>query len=182
MAGTGVSFIRFFKNGAPIPGESFHKSYPSKDGWIEIGDFSWDVESEHKHTGTGLAVGRAKPGNFTFTHNFDRSSPALLQNMIRGTHFDLIELDMCKVTGDETPKCYFRLSGVYFFVTKVSSKGDDGGQITQDVEGTLKQIQIDYGRQQPNGQIKDAGVPFIYNFAEQSGVLGLASGTSIRKL
>jgi type VI secretion system secreted protein Hcp len=48
-----------------------------KDGWIEIGDWTLDVEAEASHLkGTGAAVGKPTSGVLSFSHFYDKSSPS----------------------------------------------------------------------------------------------------------
>ena len=114
----GNTFINF---GSDVPvGESMQKSHPGSSGWIEIGDWSWDIEAEHSVTrGTGAAVGKATPGTLSISHYFDISSSTILSKMVAGKHFPVITIEMLKATGDEAPKVYFQCKVSEAFVTKV---------------------------------------------------------------
>ena len=70
------------------PGESMQTTHNGKNGWIEIGDWSWDVEAEtsspqgHRRRG-----GQAHAGALSFSHYYDKSSPMIMQNIVKGKHF-----------------------------------------------------------------------------------------------
>lgn len=163
----GNAFIKFTGANGPVPGESLQETHPSKDGWLEISDWSWDIEAETNFTkGTGASVGKPQPGRLSFTHSYDKSSPTLLKNIILGTHFKTMQLNMLKQTGDGNgkPQVYFELMAAGVFVCKVSSKGGEDGAVTQDVEVVFKEVSVGYKRQQNNGKL-DPAVPFNWNIA-----------------
>ena len=150
----GNSFINFGKADVP-KGESMQKSHPGSDGWIEISDWSWDIEAEHSVTkGTGAAVGKATPGNLSITHYFDTSSPAILAKIVAGKHFPIITIEMLKATGDDKgPQAYFQVKVTDAFVTKVSTKGGEDGSMNQDVEFVFKEIYVGYKPQTNQGKL-----------------------------
>jgi len=170
----GNAFIKFMNGGVPAcAGESLQSTHPAEQGWLEITDWSWDIESDTNFTkGTGAAVGRATPGTFSFTHAYDKSSPLLLKNIVRGTHFPSMQLDMLKQTGDSRgkPQVYFQLLASGVFVTKVSSKGSEDGSITQDVELVFKEVNLGYFRQSNLGTLDSSKgpSPFGWNIAEMN--------------
>jgi type VI secretion system Hcp family effector len=133
----GNAFILFGKADVD-KGESLQKGHHGDDGWIEISDWSWDIEAEHSAAkGTGASVGKATPGNLTITHYFDTSSPVILSKMVAGKHFDLITIELLKATGgksttESSQKTYFQIQVSSAFVTKVSTKGGEDGSISHD--------------------------------------------------
>lgn len=165
----GNAFIRFEKyDGGIAPGESLQLGHLGTGGWIEIGDWSWDVEAEASHLkGTGAAVGKPSPGVLSFSHYYDKSSPVLMQFIVKGTHFKSLTLDMLKQTGNEQPELYFQLMAKDVFITKVSSKGGEDGAVNQDVELVFKQMAIGYKRQDNSGKL-DAALFFRWNIAEMT--------------
>lgn len=171
----GNSFINF---GKAVPqGESLQKGHEGKDGWIEISDWSWDIEAEHSaDKGTGLAVGKATPGNLSITHYFDTSSPTILGRMVAGQHFELITIDMCKTTGNGA-QIYFQVQVSFAFVTKVSTKGGEDGSMNQDVEFAFKEIYVGYKAQKNDGTL-EASVPFEWSVKDQK--LALGSDTTVK--
>lgn len=167
----GNAFIKFTRqDGGLCEGESLQESHPAKSGWLEIGDWSWDIEAETNFTkGTGAAVGKATPGTLSFSHSYDKSSPLIMQNIVRGTHFKTMQIDMLKQTGDMAgkPQVYFQLIASAVFVTKVSSKSGEDGAISQDVDVVFKEINLGYKRQTNKGTL-DTSKPFGWNIAEMN--------------
>jgi type VI secretion system secreted protein Hcp len=150
----GNAFVRFKKESKYIEGESKQKGYLGKDGWIEIGDWSWDVEAETSFMkGGGSAVGKPTPGALAFSHYYEKSSKGLFRNIIKGTHFEELELHMCKQTGAATPEPYFKLTAYSVFTTKVSTKGGEDGSVSQDIECVFKKIKIEYFEQDDKGKL-----------------------------
>lgn len=158
----GNAFIKF---GADVPvGESLQKSHPGSAGWIEIGDWSWDIEAEHSVTkGTGASVGKPNPGNLSITHYFDVSSNVILQKIVAGKHFAEITIEMLKATGDDKgPQVYFQCKVAEAFVTKVSTKAGEDGSMSQDVEFVFKEISIGYKAQKNDGKL-EGSIPFDWS-------------------
>jgi type VI secretion system secreted protein Hcp len=162
----GNAFIRFKKSGKEAPGESTQVNF---ENWVEIGDWSWDIEAESSFTkGSGAAVGKAVPGSFSFTHFFDTSSPVIMGNIVKGVHFDSVEVVMLKQVGDGELKQYFKIQMKHAFTTKVSTKGGEDGSVSQDFELVAKEIMIEYKPQENSGEIKKSAIPFYWNIATNS--------------
>ena len=165
----GNAFIKFTKSGqSSVIGESQQDGHAGSDGWTEIGDWSWDVEAETSFLkGTGASVGKPVPGTLSFSHYYDTSSPVLMTNILKGTHFDTITIDMLKQTGDENgkPQIFFRLMAQNVFVSKVSSKGGEDGAVNQDVEMVFKAISMGYKMQKQSGELFDTLYQFGWDVA-----------------
>ena len=147
----GNSFIKFTTVDKKIvTGESLQTTHPSSKGWLAINDWSFDVEAETNFLkGMGASVGVATPGVFSFSHNFDRSSPQIMSNIVMGTSFATVVVHMLKSTGatDGKPVVFFGVKMTDAFITKVSSKAGDDGAVSQDVEFVFKAIKMGYKRQ-----------------------------------
>jgi len=165
----GNAFIRFEKtDGGTAPGESQQLSNPGSAGWIEISEWGWDVEAEASHLkGTGAAVGKPQPGVLNFSHYYDKSSPVLMQFIVKGTHFKAATIDILKQSGADAPELFFQLMAKDVFITKVSSKGAEDGAVTQDIEFVFKQVAVGYKRQKNDGKL-DAALFFRWNIAEMT--------------
>lgn len=151
----GNAFIRFKKGSTHIEGESKQKGQLGKEGWIEIGDWSWEVTADSNFMkGGGSSVGKATPGNLSFSQYFNRASKGLYSNIVKGTHFDEVELVMLKQTGEATPKVYFSLKAKEAFTTKVAVSGGEDGAVSQDVEVTFKSVTVEYFTQSNDGTLK----------------------------
>lgn len=162
----GNAFIRFKKGSEFAQGESLQVGYDGKEGWIELGDWSWDVEAEASHLkGTGAAVGKPNPGSFSITHNYDKSSPTLMLFIVKGTTFDTMQIDMLKQTGKSKPELFLQIVANNVYITKVSSKGGEDGNVTQDVEFVFKEIGFAYKPQKNDGSL-DSAKFFRWSIAE----------------
>jgi type VI secretion system Hcp family effector len=162
----GNTFINF---GGDVPkGESLQKGHSGDQGWIEIGDWGWDIEAEHSVTkGTGAAVGKATPGTLSISHYFDISSPTILAKIVAGQHFPFITIEMLKQTGkvDVGPETYFQVKVSEAFVSKVATKGNEDGSMSQDVEFVFKQIALGYKAQKNLGGLEQS-IPFEWSIKE----------------
>jgi type VI secretion system secreted protein Hcp len=165
----GNAFICFTTQGdKTTPGESLQTGHLGADGWIEISDWSWEVESEASHLkGTGAAVGKPTAGALSFTHYYDKSSPVLQQYIVKGSHFKSVTLDMLKQTGDDQPELFFQLMASNVFITKVTNSGEEDGSLKQEVEMVFKEVGIGYKRQDNKGDLKEAKY-FHWNIAEMT--------------
>jgi len=163
----GNSFIKF---DGVTEGESFQSNRDGKKGWIEIGDWSWDIEAETSFTkGGGAAVGKPTPGTLSFSHFFDLSSPVIMDKIVSGRHFAEVVIDMLKQTGDKggLPAQYFQIKMKEVFITKVSSKGGEDGSVNQDVEMVFKEVAVGYKPQKNDGTL-EAPTDFNWNIARMN--------------
>jgi type VI secretion system Hcp family effector len=163
----GNSFINF---GADVPvGESLQAARKGTEGWIEISDWSWDIEAEHSNLkGSGAAVGKPDPGTFSFTHPYDLSSTAIMNKIVAGKHFPKVRLDMLKQTGADKPEHFFQVAMTDVFITKVSTKGAEDGSVTQDVEMVFKEVSVGYKAQTNQGTLEKEIKEFDWNIAKMN--------------
>jgi type VI secretion system secreted protein Hcp len=162
----GNAFIKFEEVKV---GESTHDSHPGSKGWIEISDWSWDIESDTSFLkGAGAAVGKPQPGNLSFSHYYDMAAPTVMSKIVQGTHFSKVHIVMLKQTGQQSGKGvpYFGITMEQVFITKVSNKGGEDGAVTQDVECVCKTIAVGYKAQTE----KDGGlgkqIDFIWDIGK----------------
>jgi type VI secretion system secreted protein Hcp len=159
----GNAFIRF--NKGKVPGESTQKIL-GESSWIEIGDWSWDIEAESSFLkGGGAAVGKAVPGSFSFTHFFDRSSPVIMTNIVKGVHFADVDVVMMKQTGEGALTPYFAIHLTQAFTTKVSTKGGEDGSVTQDFELVSKAVSFIYMAQDGTDGALKSSAEFQWDIA-----------------
>lgn len=147
----GNAFIKF---DGITKGESTHITNNGENGWIEISDWSWDIEADTSYLkGAGAAVGKPQPGTLSFSHYYDKSSPVIMKKIVQGKHFPKVYIVMLKQTGSEDGQGepYFAITVDEAFITKVSSKGSEDGSVTQDVEMVFKVIAVGYKAQELKG-------------------------------
>lgn len=158
----GNSFILFGTTDVPL-GESPQAVRPGSKGWIEISDWSWDIEAEHSNlSGTGAAVGKPNPGTLNFTHSFDTASPAILTKIVQGKSFPVVYIDMLKSVGGDQAEQFFQIVMSQVFITKVSTKGSEDGKVTQDVDMVFKEVSVGYKAQNNDGTL-NAATPFNWS-------------------
>ncbi|MDY0745965.1 type VI secretion system tube protein Hcp [Paucibacter sp. R3-3] len=168
----GNSFINFGKD--VDTGESPQEVRNGKNGWIEISDWSWDIEAEHNNlSGTGAAVGKPNPGTLNFSHDYDTSSAAILTKIVQGKSFDVVYIDMLKNTGGDKADQFFQIVMTNVFITKVSTKGGEDGKVTQEVDMVFKEVAVGYKAQGNDGKLVQAPTPFTWSITTmQSEVAG----------
>jgi type VI secretion system secreted protein Hcp len=150
-------------------GESQLKSHPGKTGWLEIQDFSWDIESETSFLkGAGASVGKATPGNLSITHHFDMSSPTIMTKIVEGTFFKNVWLLSLKQTGKPEGEVFFGIHMANVFMTKVSTKGGEDGSVSQDVEMVFKTCSIGYKPQTEAGGGLGTQIDFMWDIGQMS--------------
>jgi type VI secretion system secreted protein Hcp len=162
----GNAFIKF--EGVP-KGESTHSSHNGDNGWIEISDWSWDIEADTSFLkGAGASVGKPQPGNLSFSHYYDKASPVIMKKIVQGKHFSKVYIVMLKQTGAEDGQGdpYFGITMDEAFITKVSSKGAEDGSVTQDIEMVFKVVVVGYKPQKLKGGELDSEVPFAWDIGK----------------
>jgi len=164
----GNSFILFGTADVPI-GESPQAVRPGTKGWIEITDWSWDIEAEHSNLkGTGAAVGKPNPGTLTFTHAFDLSSPVIMTKIVQGKSFPKVFIDMCMQTGEDKAVQFFQIVMTNVFMTKVSTKGGEDGSVTQDVDLVFKEVAVGFKGQNNDGTLDKAPLQFNWSITQMN--------------
>ena len=166
----GNAFLRFFltPGSSALKGESQSDTFTGSKGWIEIGDWSWDIESETSIAkGSGASLGKPTSGVFSFSHPYDISAPPLMNNIVMGTSFAQAQLVMLKQTGKGTPEVYFGMQMSNVFVTKVASKGGEDGAVTQDIELVFTKVEVAYLMQNPDGSLNQAASGFLWDITKQ---------------
>jgi type VI secretion system secreted protein Hcp len=73
-----------------VEGESTHKDHK---GEIEVLSWSWNVSQHSSLAGGGSGKGKANPGDFVFTHTYDKASPVLAKQCASGKHFKDCQAD-----------------------------------------------------------------------------------------
>lgn len=164
----GNSFILFGTADVPV-GESPQAVRPGTKGWIEISDWSWDIEAEHSNLkGTGAAVGKPTPGTLNFTHPFDTSSPAIMTKIVMGKSFKKVYIDMLKQTGGDKAEQFFQIVMTDVFITKVSTKGGEDGAVTQDVDLVFKEVSVGYKAQGNSGLLDNQPLEFNWSITSMN--------------
>lgn len=145
---------------AGVEGESKHKDHT---GQIEIHSWSWAVSNASSATsGGGSGKGKAVPGDFMFTHNYDKASPNLAKKCVEGKHFDTLELT-CRKSGEGQQE-YLKIVLKEAFITGLQPSGASGGDVVETVQCSYKDIEFTYKPQGEKGSTS-GDVKFGWNVA-----------------
>ena len=129
-----------------VEGESTHKDHK---GEIEVLSWTWGVTQPANSSGGGTGRGKAIPGEFVFTHLYDKASPVLAKKCAQGVHFKDAKLTARKA--GEGQKDFFVLTMKEVFITSVSPSGGHGGEIIENVSCSYKDIEFAYKAQDDKG-------------------------------
>jgi type VI secretion system secreted protein Hcp len=120
-----------------IDGESTDKDHK---GEIEVLSWNWNVSASMSASGGGSAAGKAVPGDFVFTHKYDKSSPVLAKNCAKGAALKQVYLTARKA--GEGQKDFLKVTMKEVFITSVQP-ASDANDISETV--SLKYAAIDFG-------------------------------------
>ena len=142
-----------------VEGESTHKDHK---GEIDVLSWSWNVSNNTSLAGGGSGKGKANPGDFVFTHTYDKASPVLAKQCASGKHFKTVKLTARKA--GEGQKDFLVVSMKEVFITAVSPSGGHGGEIIENVAFSYKDIEFAYKAQDDKGGLGGA-VKFDWDVA-----------------
>jgi type VI secretion system secreted protein Hcp len=142
-----------------VDGESTHKDHK---GEIEVLSWSWGVSQSTAGSGGGSGKGKATPGDFNFTHFFDKASPVLAKHCVAGKHFPTAKLTARKA--GEGQKDFLVITLKEVFVTSVQPAGSSGGDLVESVSCAYKDIEFAYKPQDDKGGL-GGEVKFGWNVA-----------------
>lgn len=139
-----------------VDGESTHQDHK---GEIEVLSWSWGLSApEHAGSGGGGRVGRATPGQFTFTHLYDKASPVLASLAAAGRHVKQAFLTSRRA-GDGQ-KDFLKVTMTDVLITGVDQVGDEDG-IDESVTASAGHITFEY-RQTTNKST--VGSPVVFDW------------------
>ncbi|KTT24989.1 type VI secretion system tube protein Hcp [Pseudacidovorax intermedius] len=143
-----------------VKGEATHKDHKDE---IEILSWSWGVSNAALSTsGGGSGKGKANPGDFHFTHLYDKASPVLAKNCASGKHFKDLVLT-CRKSG-EGQQDFLKVTMKEVFINGVQPGGSQGGDLVESVTCSYKDIEFAYKGQDDKGGL-GGEVKFGWNIA-----------------
>lgn len=144
-----------------VDGESTHADHK---GEIDVLSWQWYVNnpSSGGSASGGSGRGKAIPGDFHFTHHYDKASPVLAKKCAQGVHFPTVKLTARKA--GEGQKDFLVVTLKEVFITSVSNSGSTGGDILESVAFTYKEIEFEYKPQDDKGGL-GGSVKFGWNNA-----------------
>lgn len=139
-----------------VEGESTHKDHK---GEIEVLSWSWGLSTpEHTGGGGGGGVGRATPGQFTFTHLYDKASPVLASLAAAGRHVKQAFLTSRRA--GEGQKDFLKVTMKDVLITGVDQVGDADG-IDEQVTASAGHITFEYRQTTTKGSV---GSPVVFDW------------------
>ena len=145
-------FIRF----DGVEGESTQIDHK---GEIEVLSWSWGLSATGNPSGGGLGgAGRARPGDFTFTHLYDKASPVLASLAAAGRHVKQAFLTSRRA--GESQKDFLRVTLKDVLITAVDQVGDGDG-IDEQVTATASHITFEYRQTTNKGT---TGTPVVFDW------------------
>jgi len=129
-----------------ITGEATHKEHK---GEIEILTWDWEVNQANQPFGGGSGRGKAIPGEFVFSHHYDKASPVLAKHCASGKHFNTAKITARKAGGDQ--KAYLTITMKEVFISRVAPSAQSDGVIVEEVKCSYKDIEYNYKAQDEKG-------------------------------
>ncbi|HEX7435148.1 MAG TPA: type VI secretion system tube protein Hcp [Caldimonas sp.] len=120
-------------------------------GEIEVLSWNWGVSQPSGPAGGGSGKGKAIPGDFHFTHLYDKASPVLAKKCVSGTHFKDAKLTARKAGEGQQDFLVVTLKEV--FITSVMPGGSTGGDILEQVTCSYKDVEFAYKPQDDKGAL-----------------------------
>jgi len=129
-----------------VEGESTHRDHK---GEVEIISWSWGVSNASHGAGGGSGKGKANPGDFSFTHIYDKASPVLAKKCAQGVHFKEVTLTARK--SGEGQKDFLKVTMKEVFITSVQPSGSTDGDVMESVSMSYGNIDFAYKPQDEKG-------------------------------
>jgi len=142
-----------------VDGEATHKDHK---GQIEVLSWSWGAANASALARRRSGKGKGEGHPFQFVHLYDKSSPVLAKHCSQGKHFASVVLTARK--SGEGQKDYFKVTMKEVLINHIAPSGSQGGDITESVSMTYKDIEFSYKAQDDKGGLSGE-VKFGWNLA-----------------
>lgn len=129
-----------------VEGESTHQDHK---GEVEVLSWSWGVSNASSPVGGGSGKGKASPGEFHFTHLYDKSSPILAKKCAQGVHFPTVVVTSRKA--GEGQKDFLKITLKEVFISSVQPSGSSGGDIAESASLSYGSVEFAYKPQDGKG-------------------------------
>ena len=129
-----------------VEGESTHESHK---GEVEVLSWTWGVSNAAHAGGGGSGKGKANPGDFHFTHVYDKASPVLAKKCAQGVHFK--EAVVTARKAGEGQKDFLKVTMKEVFITSVQPAGSSGGDLQESISMSYGSIEFAYKPQDDKG-------------------------------
>jgi len=132
-------------------------------GEIDVVVWTWGVaQASESGSGGGSGKGKAVPGDFQFTHRYDKASPVLAKHCVAGKHFPTVKLTVRKAGDGQQDFLTVAMKEV--FITSVAPKCSNGGDVMEEVSCSYKDVEFAYKPQDDKGAL-GGEVKFGWNVA-----------------
>ena len=132
-----------------VEGESGHKDHK---GEIEVLTWSWNVSNASSAgSGGGSGVGKAMPGDFVFSHLFDKAAPVMAKHCASGKHFEEAVVTVRKAGEEQLD--FLKVTMKQVFITAVNVGASGGGEIGETVHLSYGDIEYAYKAQDDKGKL-----------------------------
>jgi type VI secretion system secreted protein Hcp len=132
-----------------VEGESTHQDHK---GEIEVLSWSWGVQNASSvGAAGGSGKGKATPGEFHFTHTYDKASPVLAKKCAQGVHFPTVVMTARKA--GEGQKDFLKVTMKEVFVSTVQPSGGGGGDLMESVSMSYASVEFSYKAQDSKGSL-----------------------------
>lgn len=150
--------IDFYLKIEGVDGESTRIDHA---GEIDLLNWSWGVKSVNGGaTAAAPAPGKSSPGDFVFSHLYDKASPVLAKHCASGKFLKVLKLSARK-SGDGQ-KDFLLITMKEVLLTSVSPAANAGGEILEEVHCTYRDIEFAYKPMDKSGGLGPA-VTFGWN-------------------
>jgi|GEM_PF-3304104 len=126
-------------------------------GSIRVFSFSWGQTNSGTASSGAGGAGKVSFSDFNVLKSFDRSSPLLMDAVVRGRHFPSVILSLVK-SGSTQPFLTYEFDDV--LISSISDSGSDEVP-TESVSFSMVKVIITYYYQNPDGSI----TPIVFNSA-----------------
>jgi type VI secretion system secreted protein Hcp len=148
---------------ATIKFEGIEGESEKPKGEIHVISWNWGVsQPSGSGSGGGSGKGKAMPGDFHFTHQYDKASPVLAKHCVSGKHFPTVKLTARKA--GEGQQDFLTVTMKEVFVTSVTPGGSTGGDVLEQVSCSYKDVEFAYKPQDDKGAL-GGEVKFGWNVA-----------------
>jgi type VI secretion system secreted protein Hcp len=133
-------------------------------GWIDALNVEYGLsQGSSMNVGGGGGVGKAGFRALTFTHFYDRASPAIFKYCAVGKHIPLVNISVCKSGGGQQESLRLTLKDA--IITDVSPRGSQGSLWTESVSMSYSVIEMEAFEQTASGSMRQ-GVRVAWNVKE----------------
>lgn len=144
--------VDYFLDLDGVPGESQDTNFKNK---IQLLSWSWGASNISSVAGTGgSGAGKVDLSDFSTMTFFDKSTPKLFKNIVKGNHITKGTLSAVKSGADGKP--YLKVNFTEIFITGLQMSASSEVPSVS-ISFTYNEIGIDYSTQDEKGNVASTG-------------------------